>query len=369
VLLLHSFKSSVALKAFKEERLDLKNKIDPDLEFIKYRTTPVNSEEIRDIVVINGQPFYRSTGNNSKLSAVWFPFICIKGNQEAIKKENISALIQADQLGSRFIKALLDSQLSDKYIIKYETKFKEAYNPLINQWLASEGSSLQKSPIAQLLNRCVTLECLALSCSLGGGIWDDSNYNSLIKEKFFGDNNPVRIKLKETAVFNTEVPNKVNEWLVKSGAFHVSELFHFDEPLADQTNDVRATTNTAEVQIQAFRKIYNALYEGQSSLFKSKADHNELTIEKIRSHIDKKPNSRSAEAWKLAQIHYENTSATNLDLFKSIHKYSFKHSSTFFSLFRQSINFPEGYSSNMEDKIEQARDDSRTGKISMALGL
>ncbi len=162
----------------------MKLKIEQNLDFIKYRTTPVNLEEIRDMVVVNGQPFYRSTGNNSMLSAVWLPFICVKGNQEALKTENISALIQSNQLGVRVLRALSDSKLSEKYIIKFPTKFHEAYNPLLDQWRSSKGINLQKSPIDQLLNRCITLECLKISYSLGGGIWNDSNYKSLIKDEF-----------------------------------------------------------------------------------------------------------------------------------------------------------------------------------------
>ncbi|MBA3536160.1 MAG: hypothetical protein H0T84_06065 [Tatlockia sp.] len=137
--------------------------------------------------------------------------------------------------------------------------------------------------------------------------------------------------------------------------------------MTNQATNQPSTINVAELQVQAFRKIYTALYEGQSSLFKLNAKHSELTIEKIKSYTTTYPTSRSAKAWKLAQIHYENTSSTNQVLFKSIHKYSFKNSSTFFSLFRQSNNFPADYATNIENKIEQASDDSRTGKIRNAL--
>jgi hypothetical protein len=116
--------------------------------------------------------------------------------------------------------------------------------------------------------------------------------------------------------------------------------------------------------LRAFRKIYEALYEGQTSFFKT--PKKQLSYDQIASYVKENPDSRTATAWKLAQLHHADTSTSNQDLFKSIHQYTFDRSSCF-SFFKQTKNFSAGYDANMLDIIDQASDDSRTGKIRNAL--
>ncbi|MBA3537903.1 MAG: TraB/GumN family protein [Tatlockia sp.] len=136
-------------------------------------------------------------------------------------------------------------------------------------------------------------------------------------------------------------------------------------PLSQRLYPISGSIEDAQ-KVAAFRKIYCAMYAGQTSFFKKKADHcklSQLTVQEITNYIRVNPTSRSAVAWELAQIHYMKFSINNQELFKSIHQYCFKNSSSFFSLFKQSNNFPQGYAGEIQKRINEARDDSRTGLI------
>jgi len=41
----------------------------------------ITYDDNRDMVVINKQPYYKSTGSNSGLRGTWFPFIMVGGTK------------------------------------------------------------------------------------------------------------------------------------------------------------------------------------------------------------------------------------------------------------------------------------------------
>lgn len=83
---------------------------------------------------------------------------------------------------------------------------------------------------------------------------------------------------------------------------------------------------------QAFMQIYHALREGQSGIFKTNfvARHPQLEHDKlinvIEDYVRRNPKSRTARAWELTQLYYDNCSSSNLDLVTAIYKWSFKQS-------------------------------------------
>lgn len=113
-----------------------------------------------------------------------------------------------------------------------------------------------------------------------------------------------------------------------------------------------------EKLLNAFRKIYNALYEGQNSYFKRKGISNAATIHEICIHGIKKPQSRTAYALELAYKHIDDVSNNNLQLFKDIHCYSYKNSTQTF--FHRTINDLENLSS---EHVLNFDEKSRSGKI------
>lgn len=120
-------------------------------------------------------------------------------------------------------------------------------------------------------------------------------------------------------------------------------------------------------KVTAFQKIYRALYEGKSSFFKRQCAPIDTlnTVHAIVSYVEENPKSRSATAWRLADQHYNNPSVYNLELFKHIHQYAFKHSSSCFGLFKRTQIAADYH--DARQKIDMANDDSHTGKIKRAL--
>ncbi len=136
--------------------------------------------------------------------------------------------------------------------------------------------------------------------------------------------------------------------------------------LAERNAKSSSDEISEETKINAFKVIYSALYQGQRSFFKQKTpllSQSQLTVAEIELYVKVFPNSRSAKAWDLVQKHSSKLSLSNHDLFAAIHRHSLKHSSSFFGLFKRSVNFPNGTYSNIDAKINNADEDSRTGQI------
>lgn len=123
-------------------------------------------------------------------------------------------------------------------------------------------------------------------------------------------------------------------------------------------------------KIAAFRKIYEALYEGQTSFFKTRGFYKDpsmsLSLELIEDYACQHPSSRTATAWALAQKHYRNATATNAELFKAIHRYAHANSSSF-GFFKRSENFADDNYLNLAQKIANAREGSRSYCIALEL--
>ncbi|CAM2881572.1 TraB family [Legionella steigerwaltii] len=117
-------------------------------------------------------------------------------------------------------------------------------------------------------------------------------------------------------------------------------------------------------KVEAFRRIYHALYSGQSNALKTKGLFYEpemiLSYDHIVDYVMKYPNTRAAEAWRLANIHLDDVSAQNVTLVKDIHKYALNNSS--FSFFKKFISNTPG-----EHSIQNASENSRTERIVTAL--
>lgn len=140
-----------------------------------------------------------------------------------------------------------------------------------------------------------------------------------------------------------------------------------------------------QLQGVAFRKIYQALRDGQSNLVFYKtnflADNSHLSDEDLakaaRNYSIMHPNSRTAKAFQLTQIHYKNCNSDNTELFKEIYRWSFK-SSHLFSLssvmgptffWNNSLNSALDKNLLTADKIREGRkkQNSRTFNIAKAL--
>lgn len=117
--------------------------------------------------------------------------------------------------------------------------------------------------------------------------------------------------------------------------------------------------------VAAFKKIYQALYMGQSSWFKSSNfvdQHPTLTRADIRQHIAERPFSRSKFAAELT-LKYKDR-MDDINLVREIHQYAYQHS----GFFKRSLNGHELLTDNAKTVLENADADSRTGLIRTGLG-
>lgn len=154
-------------------------------------------------------------------------------------------------------------------------------------------------------------------------------------------------------------------------------------------NDIKTKIHNTLIapRVAAFKKIYEALREGQSGFFKTNflAEHAGLSDEElyqqIKAHILEKPDSRSAKAWALANIHHGRCSADNPVLFTEVYKYSFQKSGYFFKrsnvlgmTFYSSKNLNQAVTAAGQltsDQVQAAeqKPGSRSAKIGRALGF
>lgn len=84
-------------------------------------------------------------------------------------------------------------------------------------------------------------------------------------------------------------------------------------------------------KVEAFKKIYNALRDSQSGIFKHNfltEEHEHLSdvemLKTISDYARQNQDSRTAKAWELTTTHYANCKKENLELVKEIHIASFE---------------------------------------------
>ncbi|MCW8451192.1 hypothetical protein [Legionella quinlivanii] len=134
-------------------------------------------------------------------------------------------------------------------------------------------------------------------------------------------------------------------------------------PLAEKSDDSRQQEEDARF-VEAFKKIYQALYKGQSSWLKSASfleQHDKLTRDLIKQHITAKPNCRSKKAAELAETYKDDIN--NIKLVQDIHSYCLDRS----GFFSRTKNGAQLNSAQAQEAIDNADENSRLGQIRIAL--
>jgi serine/threonine protein phosphatase PrpC len=141
-------------------------------------------------------------------------------------------------------------------------------------------------------------------------------------------------------------------------------------------------------KVEAFKKIYNALRDSQSGIFKhnflSKEDEflsDAEMLEKIINYAKEYQDSRTAKAWELTQIHYNNCYKSNFELVKEIHIASFERTwfgrTTLFSPSSPPVDLKTEWAKRITDREslkqtvrahEDKKPESRTAVIRRRLG-
>lgn len=174
----------------------------------------------RRIIVLDGQPYYESTGDNSKIKGTWLPFIMIRGTQ--VKRSK--APIMPEDLS--YFPTYVFSNYPSNYIIKAE------YNnikPEQRHYLSINGKQF---PFGK---RIATTRDLANSIRLGGGMWKESSHREDAIHYLRKNSEHALIELANTpqpileSEKITKDPDKVNEWLINQGAHFINNLFGKDD--------------------------------------------------------------------------------------------------------------------------------------------
>ncbi|MHB1949231.1 MAG: hypothetical protein ACYCQI_14075 [Gammaproteobacteria bacterium] len=160
---------------------------------------------LRKMVVIDGQPYYQSTGQSSKNKNIWFPFIILKGSQ-SLNYFNLPSYLEplfikkeADLHHSTYIVKLLQDYWSDKsqqvfFNLLPSTKNKELISRIPTKQMLITASRLSGKDFP---------EAFLVAAKL------DEKQMALAKTP---------IQLTQHPVFSSSNPDKINQWLVSQGA-------------------------------------------------------------------------------------------------------------------------------------------------------
>lgn len=152
----------------------------------------------RLITVVEGTPFYCSSGVNSGHSVVWFPFLMLVGSKQIRIPTGYQSTYKISAINFIF------GCNENNYIMKYSTNI------------------LQQSDIDDLCDgRLPTLESVRISLALGSNLNEIEEFSKVKSKIDLAQITP--IKLNRDAL-HYESPDQVNEWLVKQGAVFASQV-------------------------------------------------------------------------------------------------------------------------------------------------
>ncbi len=203
---------------------------DMTLESTSVETYERQQKVIRELAVINGLCFYKSSGTSSKLPSVWLPFFGINSGDNRVMDWALETLFikpsfNSDGFGSVYDESSYPLDVVDKI---YDLKF---------------GGQMSRD-IEENAKRFGSVLGLLISSQFGGSIWTDQNARELkafleIKYPEFYKTFP-KIELQhDGASINS---NQVNAWLKNHGG-KLAKEFEFGDPHVSA--DVNAFINSA----------------------------------------------------------------------------------------------------------------------------
>jgi len=228
------------------------------LNFINYKYFNNHTKlwEIRSITVVSKQAFIKSTGQNSGLDNTWIPFVIIKGSKmcdepqfKIFLKKNFLDQSRIESNYKQTYCFFVELATSTKYyIIKKENrgngnilfdeieddsldKNKKNFFSMKSAVIANVHVDKQetvKKAMDDIIERIGSKLDLTISICLGGGIWEESEIKQrlipeLEKQKWI-EQKRKPIKLSDNALFETDDPDEINEWLISEDAKYVADL-------------------------------------------------------------------------------------------------------------------------------------------------
>lgn len=205
----------------------------------------------RKIVVVDGQPYYESTGRNSGKPNVWFPFIMLRGR------------VSVHEIHSSLFSSKLSKKINEKenkhYLVKVlrhyfketvvtlpvdkEDKITLKRNSFKNHLITAARLTGPTFPEQTLIKACLTIDEIKLA-----------------REP---------ILLEDKPRFSTHHPHIVNRWLIENGAQTISELLENKkvetkiETTATEKKESKEQSSLTETESQ-----FSALHKLQKRRFK-----------------------------------------------------------------------------------------------------
>lgn len=193
-----------------------------------YKIPEDKSLKGRKIVVIDGQPFYESTGRNSGKPDIWFPFIMIRGSksvgniQSSLFYSKLSKKIN-EKTNKHYLVKVLRNYVKETVITipkDKDDKITLRRNSLKTHLIIAARLSGPKFPEKTLLNAGLTPDELKLA-----------------REPLI---------LEDKPLFSTRDAHLVNKWLIENGAETVTQLLDKkNEPSSIEEKDSKALPQTA----------------------------------------------------------------------------------------------------------------------------
>jgi hypothetical protein len=175
---------------------------------------------IRDITVVDGYPFYRSTGLNSSHEGCWLPFIMLRGTipLDSLHLEQIPKIYSPDKLRT--------------HIQEFDENFGEnAQFNLIKPTVLSDNLPNSEKRIVPSDNfsedfsqRLALKRFLIISARLNRKSYNAKQLKEadISSEEMTYIKSPIKL---QSAGYFSDV-DKVNEWLVKNGASYLNGVLH-----------------------------------------------------------------------------------------------------------------------------------------------
>ncbi len=210
------------------------------MKYIVYRS----SEGDRKIIILDGQPYYQSTGKNSKMPGIWLPFIACMGSVQLDMSRYPTKYIREHifsvySLGHGHIikKSLMDSVLSDdekswclpslekrdQSSLKQEEVMPDEEKDLMSEREEIKSDDFSRENIFdRLFLKKDLVNSLRLNNKIIGEIAVIAKEAGLDEEQTQLAETPLILSDQPELV--SEDPNEVNRWLIQNGATYISEM-------------------------------------------------------------------------------------------------------------------------------------------------
>jgi len=192
-------------------------------KYIVFKWTIPETKEtrIRKMLVIDGQPYYCSTGTNSTHEGVWFPFMMMAGTKSAYLGK-LPSFLRKSEVKERIKTA------NSQHIVKFARVY--FYDP------PEVFYRLDEEKGKHLISRLPTKTTAMTSVRLSGDKFPKAGRDALMANLFFHEH-PVldeRIPLESKPVFVTSDPDAINTWIISQGATLAIAMLH-NQPKREPT--------------------------------------------------------------------------------------------------------------------------------------